>query len=180
MYGPPAIGSTLTGARCRIGRQRCAPGALPSSLPTTRTAIGVGPAELPKSPIRLTVCASSRSSGGKRIAQVGVATVPSLRITWKSRDGSLRPRMNQLKVTGMLSSSLAPLGQPTASSVPHEALRIFGTGRWSGPAAPAVPGSAPSTAASASASASASNGGGLDALPLIGDDTISRPPSEGA
>ena len=37
--------------------------------------------------------------------------------------------MNQLKVTGMLSSPCAPFGQPTASSVPQEALRIFGSGR---------------------------------------------------
>lgn len=39
--------------------------------------------------------------------------------------------MNQLKVTGMLSSPCSPFGQPTAPSVPHEALRIFGTGRES-------------------------------------------------
>ena len=58
--------------------------------------------------------------------------------------------MNQLKVTGMLSSPCAPFGQPTALSVPHEALRIFGTGRGSG-AAPATPGSAPVSSAAASA-----------------------------
>lgn len=146
---------------------------MPSSAPTTRTATGVGPfAELPKSPIKLTVWASSVSSGGKRIAQVGVATVPSLRITRKSRDGSLRPRMNQLKVTGMLSSSFAPFGQPTASSVPHEALRILGTGRWSGPAAPALPGSAPPSSAPASAAKTTSRE--IDLAPRIGADTLGR------
>jgi hypothetical protein len=35
-------------------------------------------------------------------------------------------RMNQLKVAGMLSRPCSPFGQPTALSVPHDALRIFG------------------------------------------------------
>jgi hypothetical protein len=93
----------------------------------------------------LTVCASSRSSGGKRIAQVGIATLPSLRMTWKARFGIRSPRMNQLKVTGMLSSPCAPFGQPTLSSVPQEALRIFGTGRANGAVAPATPAGAPTS-----------------------------------
>ncbi len=50
--------------------------------------------------------------------------------------------MNQLKVTGMLSSPCCPLGQPTALSVPHEALRIRGWGRGSAPVALATAGSA--------------------------------------
>jgi hypothetical protein len=33
--------------------------------------------------------------------------------------------MNQLKVTGMLSRPCSPVGQPTALSVPHDALRIL-------------------------------------------------------
>jgi hypothetical protein len=44
------------------------------------------------------VCASSSSSGGKRIAKIRVATVPSLQMIRKSRFGSLRLRIDQLKV----------------------------------------------------------------------------------
>jgi hypothetical protein len=61
----------------------------------------------PKAPIRLTVCASSDSSGGNWRAQVGVAVVPSLRTIWKSRGWIEARRMNQLKVTGILSSPVA-------------------------------------------------------------------------
>lgn len=108
-----------------------------------RIATGVGPfTESPKSPIRFTVWASSRSFGGNRSAQVGVAVLPSLRTIWKSVVWIEGRRMNQVRVTGMLSSPLAPLGQPTALSVPHEALRIFGSGLGVGAVPVAVPASA--------------------------------------
>ena len=60
---------------------------------------------------------------------VRVAVVPSLRTIWKSPVWIDERRMNQSNVTGMLSRPLAPDGQPTALSVPHEALRTFGLAR---------------------------------------------------
>src|SRR5664279_2252809 len=139
MYGPPDSGSTLTFGRRPTGRHARAPGALPCSAPTTRIATGVGPfTESPKSPIRFTVCASSDSSGGNCRAQVGIATLPSLRTIRKSAGWIVARRMNQLNVTGMLSSPCSPPGQPTALSVPHEALRILGLGRAVEPAPLAV------------------------------------------
>jgi hypothetical protein len=50
--------------------------------------------------------------------------------------------MNQLKVTGMLSSPCAPLGQPTALLVPHDALKILASGRATDVAPVAVAGKA--------------------------------------
>jgi hypothetical protein len=64
--------------------------------------------------------------------------LPSLRTIRKSVVWIEERRMNQLKVTGMLSRPCAPFGQPTAPSVPHDALRILGSGRASGPVAAAA------------------------------------------